>query len=138
MTSKKIFKPRSSTGWVWVGALGLVLLGTGLNLIITSGFSGPFLLTILLTVPIGAGFLLIAAFFPAMRYEIEGTRLTLTYGLLLRYVIDIPQITSIRRRPQELSYGRSKPAARSTPPPQCRMARCISAAMIIGSTSPIL
>jgi len=98
MTSKKIFKPRASTGWVWVGAVGLVLLGTGLNLIVTSGFSGPFLLTILLTVPIGIGFLLVAAFFPAMRYEIEGTHLTLTYGPLLRYVIDIPKITSIRRR----------------------------------------
>jgi hypothetical protein len=65
---------------------------------ITSGFSGPFLVTILLTVPIGIGFLLIAIFFPAMRYEIEGTRLTITYGPLLRYTVDIGQIKSIRRR----------------------------------------
>jgi hypothetical protein len=98
MSSKKIFKPRQSTGWIWVGVIGLVLLGTGLSLIITSGFSGPFLLTILLTVPIGIGFLLIAILFPAMRYEVEGKRLILTYGPLLRYTIDIGQITSIRRR----------------------------------------
>lgn len=98
MTSKKIFKPRPSTGWVWVGVLGLILLGTGLSLLITSGFSGPFFLMILLTIPIGVGFLLLAAFFPAMRYEIEGTQLTLTYGPLLRYTIDIGQIKSIRRR----------------------------------------
>jgi hypothetical protein len=98
MTTKKIFKPRQSTGWVWVGAIGLVLLASGVSLIIRSGFSGPYMLTILLTVPIGIGFLLIAVFFPTMRYEIEGTHLTLTYGPLLRYVIDIAQIKSIRRR----------------------------------------
>jgi hypothetical protein len=53
---------------------------------------------VLLTVPIGLGFLLIAAFFPAMRYEIDGNRLILTYGPLLRYTINIKQIKSIRRR----------------------------------------
>lgn len=98
MNSKKLFKPRPSSGWIWVSAIGLVLLATGLNLIIASGFSGPFLITILLTVPIGIGFLLIAIFFPTMRYKIDGTRLILIYGPLLRYTIDIEQIRSIRRR----------------------------------------
>jgi hypothetical protein len=98
MTSKKIFKPRPSTGWVWVGAIGLVLLAIGLILFVTSGLSGPFMLMILLAVPIGLGFLLLAVFFPAMRYELEGTRLTLTYGPLLRYSVDLSQIKSIRRR----------------------------------------
>lgn len=98
MTSKKTFKPRPSTGWAWVGAIGFVLLATGLNLLITSGLSGPFMLTILLTIPIGLAFLLIAVFFPAMRYEIEGSHITLTYGPILRYTIDIDQIKSIRRR----------------------------------------
>jgi hypothetical protein len=98
MNSKKIFKPRPSTGWLWVGVIGLAVLATGLSFGLRSGFSGPFWLMILLTVPIGLGFLLIAAFFPAMRYEIDGNRLTLTYGPLLRYTIDIDQIRSIRRR----------------------------------------
>jgi hypothetical protein len=97
MTSKKIFKPRPSTGWVWVGAIGLVLLASGLSQLITSGFSGPFMLMIVLTVPIGIGFLLLAIFFPTMCYEMEGTRLTLIYRPLLRYSIDINQIKSIRR-----------------------------------------
>jgi len=94
---KKIFKPRQSAGWIWVGAIGLVLLMIGLNLFIKSGLSGPFLITILLTTPIGIGFLVIAAFFPTMRYEIYDTSLILTYGPLLRYVIDIEQIKSIKR-----------------------------------------
>lgn len=95
---KKIFKPRPSNGWLWMGGLGLVLLAIGLNLLLGSGLSGPFLLAILITVSIGAMFLLIAVFFPAMRYEIEGDRITLSYGPLLRYTIDIDQIKSIRSR----------------------------------------
>lgn len=97
MTPKKIFKPRPSTGWVWVGALGLLLLGIGLSMLIAYGFSGPYIVTILLIIPLGLVFLLITAFFPTMRYEIEGTDLILTYGPLLRYTIDIGKIRSIRR-----------------------------------------
>lgn len=95
---KLTFKPRPSTGWMWVGSLGLLLLVIGLNLLIKSGLSGPHLVTILLTVPLGAMFLLVTAFFPAMRYEIKDEYLVLTYGPLLRYTIDINQIKSIRRR----------------------------------------
>ena len=95
---KRIFKPRPSTGWVWVGALGLVLLGTALSLLLRFGLGGPFLVSILIMVPIGIVFLVLALFFPAMRYEMDGSRLILTYGPLLRYVIKLGQIQSIRRR----------------------------------------
>jgi hypothetical protein len=103
MTEKKIFKPRPSTGWIWVGLIGFVLLATGLGLLITQGLSSPFLVMILLTIPIGTGFLLLAIFFPTMRYEIEGSRLTLRYGPLLRYAIELGQIKSIRSRDLEIS-----------------------------------
>jgi hypothetical protein len=95
---KKSFKPRPSAGWVWVGVIGLAVLGTGLSLLIKFGVAGPFLVTTLLTVPLGIVFLVIAACFPTMRYEVEGTNLTLTYGPLLRYFIDIRRIKSIKRR----------------------------------------
>jgi hypothetical protein len=98
MTSKLIFKPRPSNGWAWVGMLGLLPLGIGLSLFIKLGLSGPFLGMILILVPIGIVFLVIAVCFPTMRYEVEGTNLTLTYGPLLRYTINIRQIKSIRRR----------------------------------------
>lgn len=103
MSLNKVFKPRPSTGWVWVGVLALVLLGAGLYMLITFGFSGPLVLTILLTIPLGLVFLLLTVFFPTMRYEIEGTKLMLTYGPLLRYTIDIGQIKSIRRRDLKIS-----------------------------------
>ena len=61
------------------------------------------MITILLTVPLGLGFLLIAVFFPTMRYEIEGKRLILSYGPLLRYSIDIGQIKAIRRQDLKIS-----------------------------------
>jgi hypothetical protein len=103
MSSNKIFKPRKSTGWIWVGALTLVLLVSGFYTLITYGFTGPYILTILLTIPLGLMFLVITLFFPSMRYELEGKNLILTYGPLLRYTIDLGQIQSIRRRDLKIS-----------------------------------
>jgi hypothetical protein len=103
MSSTKIFKPRPSTGWMWVGAIALVLLASGLYMLFTYGFSGPHLFTILLTIPLGLIFLVITVFFPSMRYAIEGSQLILTYGPLLRYNIDIAEIKSIRRRDLKIS-----------------------------------
>lgn len=94
---KMTFKPRSSTGWMWVTVTALIPLAVALTLIIRFGFSGPMLPMILITAPIGLGFLLVALFFPTMKYEMDGSILTLTYGPLLRYSIDIQQIKSIRR-----------------------------------------
>ncbi len=103
MTSKKSFKPRASTGWVWVGGIGLVLVAVGLGLAVSTGFSGTFMLTTLLALAIGGGFLLLAACFPAMRYDIQDSLLVITYGPLLRYTVDITKIKSIRRR--DLGFG---------------------------------
>jgi hypothetical protein len=103
MSSAKVFRPRKSTGWMWVGTLALVLLTSGLSILLTYGFSGPYMLTILLTIPIGLMFLVITLFFPSMRYELEGSQLILIYGPLLRYTIDIGQIKSVRRRDLRIS-----------------------------------
>jgi hypothetical protein len=103
MNSTKIFKPRPSTGWIWVGALGLMLLVIGLSMLTAFGFRGPYILTILLAIPLGLVFSLIAVFYPTMRYEFQDTRLTLTYGPVLHYTIDIGQIKSIRRRDLKIS-----------------------------------
>lgn len=94
---KMTFKPRSSAGWMWVTLAALIPLGVALALILRFGFSGPVLPTILIMAPMGIMFLVIALFFPTMKYELDGSTLTLTYGPLLRYTIDVKQITSIRR-----------------------------------------
>lgn len=103
MTEKKIFKPRPSTGWIWVGLLGLIPLAIGIAVMVTQGLSGPFLIMILITISIGTMFLLVAIFFPTMRYELEGSRLTLRYGPVLRYSIELRQIKSIRSRDLQIS-----------------------------------
>jgi hypothetical protein len=61
-------------------------------------FSGPLLVSILLTGVIGAGFLLLAACFLAMQYEISGSSLVIAYSPILRYEIKLAEIKSIRRR----------------------------------------
>jgi hypothetical protein len=88
---------------MWVGAIALVLLASGLYMLFTHGFSGPYILSIVLTIPLGLMFLLITVFFPTMRYELAGSRLILTYGPLLHYTIEIGQIKSIRRRDLKIS-----------------------------------
>lgn len=93
----KTFKPRPSSGWIWVTLAAVIPLSIALTLIISFGFRGPALLSILIMAAIGVGFLLIAVFFPAMKYDMNGSSLTLTYGPLLRYTIDIRQVKSIRR-----------------------------------------
>jgi hypothetical protein len=103
MNEKKIFKPRPSTGWIWVGLLGLIPLAIGIAVMVTQGLSGPFLIMILITISIGTMFLLVAIFFPTMRYELEGSRLTLRYGPVLRYSIELRQIKSIRSRDLQIS-----------------------------------
>lgn len=103
MTAKQVYKPRRSTGWIWVAVIGLVLLAVGLGLFFSTGTSGPFLITILLTCIIGLVFLVIAIFFPSMRYEIGDFCLSLTYGPILRYSINYEEIKSINRR--DLGFG---------------------------------
>lgn len=98
MASKMVFNPRASTGWIWVGVLGLALLLIAVGLSVSTGFSGPFMIMIVLTGIMGSGFLLLAVFFPTMRYEIEDNHLTMIYGPLLRYTLEIAEIESIRRR----------------------------------------
>jgi hypothetical protein len=102
-TEKMTFKPRPSIGWMWVILAALVPLGVALTVMLRFGFKGPVLPTILITAPMGIGFLLVAAFFPSMKYELDGSSLMLSYGPLLRYTIDIKQIKSIRRRDLEFT-----------------------------------
>jgi hypothetical protein len=101
---KRIFKPRPSTGWLWVALCALIPLGGAVTLILQFGYSSAVLPIIGIASVIGIGFLVIAVFFPGMKYEIDGSSLTLTYGPLLRYTIDIKQIKSIRRSDMGLSF----------------------------------
>ncbi len=102
-----VFKARPSNGWVWVGAIGLVMLGIAAILISMVGSVGSTsILTYLPAVVIGligVAFLLLAVLFPAIRYEIHADRLAIRYGPLQLYQVDLKQVQKIRQCDLEFS-----------------------------------
>jgi hypothetical protein len=60
--------------------------------------SSTSLLTLIVTCPVGIAFLVLASWFPTMRYELEQNQLTLRYGPVLTYRISLDEVRSIRRR----------------------------------------
>ena len=103
-----VFKPRPSTGWLWVGGLGLFIGGIGLFPVLL----GPVPLlavlpSLLICGGLGLAALALAAWFPTMRYELDGETLTLRYGPILRYRIPLEQIKGMRRRNLSISLWSS-------------------------------
>ncbi len=101
-----VFKPRPSSGWLWLGGIGFVLLAYSVAMLATAmsantglGFIWPVLLMTL----IGAVFIFIAAWFPTMRYVLHQDRLELFYGPLLHYIIPLTSIRGMRRRDLRMS-----------------------------------
>ena len=63
--------------------------------------------TLLLMLAIGAPFLILAAWFPTMRYELDEHALTLRYGPVLTYRIPLNEIQTIRKRNLSISLWSS-------------------------------
>lgn len=101
MNTPMIFKPRSSTGWLWLLVLALLILASAVGAVAPL-WGQPFPLVIILIVVLdivaGGAFLLLALWFPSMRYELDDHTLTLRYGPILRYQIPLQQINGLRRR----------------------------------------
>lgn len=106
-TREWVFKARLSNGWVWVGAIGLLMLLIAAFLINMVGSVGS--TSILTYLPagiiglIGVAFLLLTAWFPAMRYEIHANRLSIRYGPVQLYQVDLKQVQKIRQCDLEYS-----------------------------------
>ncbi len=106
-TREWVFKARPSNGWVWVSAIGLLMLVIAaflISMVWTDGYSS--ILTYLPAVVIGligVAFLLLAAWFPAIRYEINANRLVIRYGPLQLYKVDLKQVQKIRQCDLEYS-----------------------------------
>jgi hypothetical protein len=110
MNELLIFKPRRSAGWAWLTGIGLVCLGFGVLTalpLIEAGASAGMLLIALLTPAIGLPFLLLALWFPTIRYELHERSLTLRYGPVLTYRIPLDEIRTIRRRDLSVSLWSS-------------------------------
>src|SRR5437773_1887596 len=88
-TSRLIFRPSPSLGYLWLIAVALAVLAPTLAIVLP-GARGPSLITLIAIAPsvvIGLPFLALAALFPTMRYELDADALTLRYGPVLRYRI---------------------------------------------------
>lgn len=100
------FKPRPSSGWLWLAAIGAIPLL--LSLAILLPFSGLLPISVILlnlgpTSLIAIPFLALAAWFPTMRYELADETLTLRYGPVLRYRIPLAEVQDVRRRNLSIS-----------------------------------
>jgi hypothetical protein len=105
-----VFKPRPSTGWLWLIGLALLVVGPIIGMILPSLNQVPLWpmgLVLALSLIWAGYFLLLAIWFPTMRYELADDLLTLRYGPVLCYRIPLHQIRSIRQRNLGLSLWSS-------------------------------
>jgi len=95
----KTFQPRPSYGWAWLVLMALIIIAVSIAPALAMGLSSRnTVLTLIICIPIALAFLILAFWFPTMRYELDQEQLTLHYGPVLTYRIPLREIRSIRRR----------------------------------------
>ncbi len=98
------FRPRPSRGWLWLLLMAAIIAGLGIAPVLGSGlYSGGAILTLVILVPVALAFLVLALWFPTMRYELGRDRLTLRYGPVLAYRIPLKDIQIIHRKSLSLT-----------------------------------
>lgn len=78
--------------------MGMVITAFGIAPAAATGLSFASTVTLLICAPVAAAFLVLAMWFPTMRYELRSTELVLRYGPVLTYRIPLGDIRGIRRR----------------------------------------
>lgn len=102
MSAPVVFRARPSLGWLWLVLVALLIWIIGLPPLLL-GADRPALATVLLiAIPTAIAFLLLvlAVWFPTMRYELDDEELHLRYGPI-HYRIPLRSIRSIERRDLE-------------------------------------
>jgi len=95
----KTFRPRPSRGWFSLVIMAVILLAVGAAPALALGLaSSSAALTLIIVVPVALAFLILAFWFPTMRYELDQGQITLRYGPVLTYRIPLSEIRTIRRR----------------------------------------
>jgi hypothetical protein len=100
------FKPRPSSGWLWLGGIGFIMLVyivsiTAATLNAQAGWAAIW--PAVLVGGISLVFIVFASWFPTMRYILEEDRLVLRYGPVLNYAIPLDSIRGMRRRDLAMS-----------------------------------
>ena len=95
----KTFPPRPSYGWAWLVLMSIVITALAIIPTLATGLSSTgAVLTLIICIPIAIAFLILAVWFPTLRYELDQDQLTLRYGPVLKYRIPLGNIRTIRRR----------------------------------------
>ena len=95
----KLFRPRTSYGWLWLVLMALIIIAVAIAPVMPMGLSSSStVLTLIICIPVALAFLALAFWFPTMRYELDRDQLTLLYGPVLHYRIPLREIRTIRRR----------------------------------------
>ena len=103
----QVFAPRPSYGWVWLLVVAMLFLLTLLPVPLAGDDVPPVILVanIVLGLGLSLPFLLLAAWWPTMRYTLEEEALTLRYGPILCYRVPLSSIHRMQRRNLSLSLG---------------------------------
>ena len=100
----RTFKPRPSFGWFWLVLMAAIILAVAIAPALAMGVSSSsVVLTVIICSLVALAFLILAVWFPTMRYELERDRLTLRYGPVLTYRIPLSEIRIIRRKSLSLT-----------------------------------
>jgi hypothetical protein len=79
--------------------MAVVIMGLTIIPTLAIGLSaGSAVLTLIICIPVAFAFLILAIWFPTMRYELDQDHITLRYGPILTYRIPLTEIRTIRRR----------------------------------------
>jgi PH (Pleckstrin Homology) domain-containing protein len=95
----KTFKPRHSSGRAWLVLMAVVIIAIAIAPALIMGLSSSStIVTLTICSLVAIAFLVLAFWFPTMRYELSQGRLTLRYGPVLTYRIPLAEIRTIRHR----------------------------------------
>ncbi|HLO13873.1 MAG TPA: PH domain-containing protein [Anaerolineales bacterium] len=95
----KTFQPRPSYGWAWLILMAVIIFALAIAPALAMGLSSSgVIVTVIICSLVAVAFLVLAFWFPTMRYELGQDDLTLRYGAVLTYRIPLTEIRTIRRR----------------------------------------
>lgn len=109
-TAVVTFRPRPSRGWAWLVALAVAIVVLTIAPLLPVAEEVPLpvmLINVGISLLIAVPLLVLAAWFPTMRYELDDEALVLRYGPILRYRIPLDEIQEMRRKNLKISLWSS-------------------------------
>ncbi len=93
----KVYRAAPSAGWIWLIGIALLVIVPTLPALLAVRQAPVVLITVVLGLAIGLPFLVMAYWFPTIRYELGPDKLVLRYGPF-RYAIRLDDIQEVTER----------------------------------------